>query len=352
MRCQMRGDILKVAIFVGGDSPERDVSLESGRCVANALIELGHEIFPLDTARGGKLLPADPACWGRGTSQEPPELLDRHGHFHEQLFCAVETCRSQKAQVIFNALHGGIGEDGTIQGYLDLVGIPYTGSGMLASALAMDKTMAKKIFELEGIRVPRDITVYPDQQIDPGQLLNGLQPSLELPVVVKPSNQGSTVGLRLVKKMDQLEEAFRAAEHFGGPVMVEQYIPGRELTVAILEDRALPVVEIIPEGGLYDYTAKYTDGKSRYITDPDLPADAVQEVQEMSLKAFQVLGCCGYARADVRLDPGNVPYLLEVNTLPGMTSHSLVPKAAQTAGIDFLHLIEKIVTLALEKSLL
>jgi D-alanine--D-alanine ligase len=264
----------------------------------------------------------------------------------------VETCRSQKAQVIFNALHGGIGEDGTIQGYLDLVGIPYTGSGMLASALAMDKTMAKKIFELEGIRVPRDITVYPDQQIDPGQLLNGLQPSLELPVVVKPSNQGSTVGLRLVKKMDQLEEAFRAAEHFGGPVMVEQYIPGRELTVAILEDRALPVVEIIPEGGLYDYTAKYTDGKSRYITDPDLPADAVQEVQEMSLKAFQVLGCCGYARADVRLDPGNVPYLLEVNTLPGMTSHSLVPKAAQTAGIDFLHLIEKIVTLALEKSLL
>jgi D-alanine-D-alanine ligase len=345
-----KGVFLKVAILLGGDSSERDVSLETGRYVAKALLELDHEILPLDPARGEEPLPENPDAWGKGPSPNPPEMLPQGGRYHGALFSAVEACRRSGVRVIFNALHGGIGEDGTIQAYLDLVGIPYTGSGMSASALAMDKAMAKRIFEWEGIRVPRDVTVGPQERVDPVQLLNGLRPPLDLPVVVKPSNQGSTVGLRLVNQIDQLEEAFREAERFRSPVMMEQYIPGRELTVAILEDRALPVVEIIPEGGLYDYESKYTDGKSRYITEPDLAPELVREIQDMSLEAFQSLGCCGYARVDVRLDPGNVPYLLEVNTLPGMTSHSLVPKAAQTAGIDFVHLVEKIVLLAVDKN--
>jgi D-alanine-D-alanine ligase len=180
--------------------------------------------------------------------------------------------------------------------------------------------------------------------------MDGLDPPLRPPVVIKPSNQGSTVGLRVVEKAGQLGEAFRQAGRFGGPVMIEQYIPGRELTVGILEDRALPIVEIVPEGGLYDYESKYTDGKSRYITEPVLTADLAGEMKDLSLRTFQALGCEGYARVDIRLDPQQIPYVLEINTLPGMTSHSLVPMAAGAAGIDFPQLIETILSLAFKKA--
>ena len=341
---------MKVAIFVGGESPERDVSLETGRFVARAARDLGHQVLALDPARGAEPLPDDPGEWGQGPRPVPPDPLSHGGRYHGSLFAAVETCRREQVEVIFIALHGGLGEDGTLQGYLDLVGIPYTGSGMLASALAMDKAVAKRIMSQEDIRVPRDVTVRAHQQADLERLMKELRPPLRLPVVVKPSNQGSTVGLRVVEKIGRLEEAFREAERFGGPVMIEQYIPGRELTVAVLRDRALPIVEIIPEGGLYDYESKYTDGKSRYITEPELPAELAGEIQDLSLKAFRALGCDGYARVDVRLDPQQIPYVLEVNTLPGMTSHSLVPMAAGAAGIDFQQLIETILLLALEKS--
>ena len=340
---------MKIAILLGGDSPERDVSLDTGRAVARALRDLGHQLLPLDPAHGAEPLPEDLSAWGHGPRPLPPEPGAQGGRYHGALFAALEACRLDGVEVIFNALHGGLGEDGTIQGYLDLVGIPYTGSGMLASALAMDKALAKQIIEREGVRAPRDITVRPHERVDPRKLFNELRPPLDLPVVVKPSNQGSTVGLRLVERIDQLTEAFREAERFGGPVMIEQYIPGRELTAAILEDRALPIVEIIPEAGLYDYESKYTDGKSRYITEPDLSPEVVAEIQDLSLRTFQALGCYGYARVDVRLDPGQVPYVLEINTLPGMTAHSLVPKAAGAAGIDFQELIERIIALALKK---
>jgi D-alanine-D-alanine ligase len=340
---------LNIAIFMGGDTPERDVSLETGRCVARALLELEHQILPLDPSRGGEPLAEDINSWGSGPAPQPPELIPQGGRYHGALFSAVQACRQHGADVIFNALHGGIGEDGTIQGYLDLVGIPYTGSGMLASALAMDKTMAKKIFDREGIRVPNGITLPATAAQDANRLLNMSAPALMLPVVVKPNSQGSTVGLRLVEEKAQLSEACQEADRYGSGVLVEEYIPGRELTVALLEDRALPLVEIVPEGGLYDYTHKYTDGKSQYITNPDLPSELTGEIQAMSLKAFQALGCYGYARADLRLSPENIPYLLEINTLPGMTPHSLVPKAAQAAGIDFAHLVQRIINLALER---
>jgi D-alanine-D-alanine ligase len=341
---------VKIAMLLGGQSPERDVSLETGRSVAGALWGLGHELIPLDPAHGAEPLPDKPEAWGHGPRPLPPEPIHQGGRYHGAFFAAIETCRRRAVDVIFNALHGGLGEDGTIQGYLDLVGIPYTGSGMLASALAMDKAMAKKIFQQDSIRVPRDITVRPSERIDPARLLDELQEPLQLPVVVKPSNQGSTVGLRVVEQKGQLEEAVREAARFGSPVMIERYIPGREMTVAVLEDQALPIVEIIPQGGLYDYESKYTKGKSRYVTNPDIPSGVVEEMQNMSLRAFRSLGCYGYARIDVRLDPENVPYILEVNTLPGMTAHSLVPKAARAAGIDFPDLIDRIIRLALNRA--
>jgi D-alanine-D-alanine ligase len=341
--------ILKIAILLGGDSLERDVSLETGRCVAAALRELGHEILPLDPTRGAEVLPQDPDDWGGGPTPRPPELIQRGGCCRSAFFSAVETCRQHEAELIFNALHGGIGENGTVQGYLDLVGIPYTGSGMLACALAMDKTVAKKLFEQEGIRVPGGITVPRENGPDIGALLRTADPPLTLPVVVKPNDQGSTVGLSIVRRKSELPGAFREAARYSRTVLVEEYIPGRELTVALLEDRALPVVEIIPEGGLYDYTCKYTDGKSRLVADPDLPAEVNREVQDMSMDAFGVLGCYGYARADFRLSPENVPCLLEINTLPGLTSHSLVPLAARAGGVEFHQLVERIVALALAK---
>lgn len=340
---------MKVAILLGGDSPERDVSLETGRCVAKALMELGHEILALDTARGEDLLPKDLERWGRGPSKEPPELLARWGQYRSHVLSAVQTCHHLKAQVIFNALHGGIGEDGTLQGYLDLTGIPYTGSGMLACALAMDKTMAKRIFDHMSIRTPRGMTLFPGQGDSLSAFRVKLGQNLSFPLVVKPNNQGSTVGLSIVEKDSRFSEAFAEAAKYGGGVLVEEYIPGREITVALLEDRALPIVEIVPEGGLYDYTCKYTDGKSQYVTDVNLPSRVAQEVQEMSLEAFHALGCYGYGRADLRLSPEKIPYLLEINTLPGMTQHSLVPKAARVDGIEFPQLVEKIIALALKR---
>jgi D-alanine-D-alanine ligase len=340
---------LKVAILLGGDSPERDVSLETGRCVARALLELGHDVLALDTARGGDRLPPDLESWGSGPSPEPPELIPQGGRYHGQVFSAVEACRRMGTEVIFNGLHGGIGEDGTIQGYLDLVGLPYTGSGMLACALAMDKTMAKKIFHWEKIRTPGGITVVSQKGLDPEAVLKRIGQGLDLPVVVKPNNQGSTVGLSLVKRKLDFPQAMAEAARYGGGVLVEEYIPGRELTVTLLGDRALPIVEIVPQGGLYDYTCKYTDGKSQYITDVALSQEVIDEVQSMSLRAFRALSCYGYARADLRLSPENVPYLLEINTLPGMTCHSLVPKAARAVGMEFAQLVEKIIDLALER---
>jgi len=340
---------LKVGLLLGGDSPEREVSLETGRCAARALRELGHELIALDTARGGDPLPADPAKRGEGPSPEPPELINGRGRYHGEAFAAVEACRSFGAQVIFTALHGGIGEDGTLQAYLDLVGIPYTGSDMPACALAMDKTTAKRIFQKEGIRTPQGMTIISENGRIPANLLGGMPENLNLPLVVKPNDQGSTVGLEIVKEQESLKTAFAGAARYSRHVVIEEYIPGRELAVALLEDRTLPIVEILPQGGLYDYTCKYTDGRSQYLTDVDLSPNLIQEIQSMSLEAFRILDCYGYARADLRLDPDNVPFLLEVNTLPGMTGHSLVPMAARAAGIDFPQLVEKIIELAIKR---
>ncbi|MFC1683302.1 D-alanine--D-alanine ligase [Candidatus Zixiibacteriota bacterium] len=340
---------MKVGLLLAGDSPEREVSLETGRCVAKALIELGHEFIALDTVRGGDPLPADLVNWGEGPSPEPPELINGRGRYHGEAFAAVEACRSFGAQVIFNALHGGIGEDGTLQAYLDLVGIPYTGSGMPACALAMDKTTAKRIFQKEGVRTPRGLTIVSQNGRAPENLSEELTGKLGLPMVVKPNDQGSTVGLEIVEKQEKIGQAFVSAARYSSHVVIEEYIPGRELTVALLEDRALPIVEILAQGGLYDYTCKYTNGKSQYLTNLDLSPNLTQEIQRMSLEAFRILGCYGYARADLRLDPGGVPYLLEINTLPGMTGHSLVPMAARAEGMEFPELVGKIIELAIER---
>jgi D-alanine-D-alanine ligase len=296
-----------VAVLMGGWSPEREVSLSSGSECAKALTDRGYRVRMIDVSR------------------DVPALLR-----------ALEP----HPDVIFNALHGIGGEDGTIQGVFEMLGVCYTHSGVLASAIAMHKPTAKAIFRGAGLPVVEGTVARPEQL--------ALQDPMPAPFVVKPTNQGSSVGVRIVRVNDNswLDEV--TAWCFGHEVMVERYIPGRELTVAVMGDRALGVCEIVPRGGFYDYTAKYAVGGSDHLTPAPIPPEVYEQALDVALRAHRMLGCRGISRADLRYDdtttaPLGELYLLEVNTQPGMTPTSLVPDIARHAGIGFDDLVVWIV---------
>jgi D-alanine-D-alanine ligase len=251
-----------------------------------------------------------------------------------------------ETDVVMLALHGGRGEDGTLQALLDLTGVPYTGSGHLASALAMDKDLSKRLFRGVGVPTADWMMVRGE---DRGPSAEEVERELGFPVIVKPSKQGSTVGLTMVKEGSQLRGAIDLAKEHDDEVMIEGYIAGRELTVGILGDEALPVGEIIPVHEIYDYECKYTPGMAREIFPADLSADETATIQELALRAFRVLKLRGYARIDFRMSADGVFYCLEANTLPGMTELSLIPQAAAAAGISFEELCERIVRLAVQE---
>lgn len=348
---------MKIVVLYGGASAERDVSLVSGRAVALALADRGHDVLLVDPARGDA--PAGPreaeAAASIGTV--PPPILREDGSALRAV--AGEAVRA--ADVVFIALHGGSGEDGTIQGLLELAGKRYGGSGVLGSALAMDKRTSKLIFREVGVLTPewrmltspdvdspsRGAPAFPTD-LPLGRARDAVESLGGYPVVVKPNDQGSTVGLSVVSDEEGLGAAVHLAAEFSTLVLVERYVPGREITVAVLGDEALPVVEIVPKSGLYDYESKYTKGMSEYRCPAPLSGREAVAVQEAGLIAFRALGCRGYARVDFRLSPEGKPYCLEVNTAPGMTETSLVPMAAKAAGVDFGGLCERILELALE----
>jgi len=340
---------LKVLVLMGGISAERDVSLASGEAIVKALKTAGHKVIALDTAKGQSLLPDTGKYIPEGVKTKPPDiaLLEKKGK--ELALKAIDSFDFSEVDVIFLALHGGQGEDGTIQALLDLTGKPYTGSGVLASALSMNKAMSKKMFEREGILTPDWFSIEDPDLSDLSGIANRIENNLGFPCVVKPNDQGSTVGLTIVKEKNELKKAFDFAKKFSTKFLIEKYIPGRELTVGVLGDQALPVVEIVPEHGVYDYECKYTTGKSKYIAPAEIPEDKAKEIQAIGLKAYKALGCEGYARVDFRFGEDDRFYCLEVNTLPGMTAHSLVPKAAKAVGIDFPELVNRIAKLALKK---
>jgi D-alanine-D-alanine ligase len=340
---------LKVLVLMGGISAERDVSLASGEAIVNALKSAGHKVIALDTAQGQNLLPDTGKYIPEGVKTEPPDIAELEKKGKELALKAIDSFDFSGVDVIFLALHGGQGEDGTIQALLDMTGKPYTGSGVLASALAMNKAMSKKIFEREGILTPDWFLVEASDLSDLSGIVDRIENDLGFPCVVKPNDQGSTVGLSIVNEKGKLKKAFDFAKKFSTQFLVEKYISGRELTVGILGDQALPVVEIIPEHGVYDYECKYTSGKSKYIAPAEIPEHKAKEIQVIGLKAYKALGCEGYARADFRFGEDDRFYCLEVNTLPGMTAHSLVPKAAKAVGIDFPELVDRIARLALKK---
>jgi D-alanine-D-alanine ligase len=301
---------MKILVLLGGSSSEREVSLSSGTRVAEALRSRGHAVTTVDPG-------ADPLA-------VLPQAKD--------------------AEVVWMALHGGAGEDGTIQALFDLAGVCYTGSGHLASALAMDKDLSKIVFRAAGVPTAEWRMLRRGEEVDfsTPAFIESTVASLGLPVVVKPSKQGSTVGLTVVKVASHLPDAIRMAFLHDDEVMLETFVPGRELTVGILGEMVMPVGEIIPKHELYDYECKYTPGMAEELFPAPIPEVVRDEVQEFTRRAYHALKLAGCARIDFRWHPTEGLFCLEANTLPGMTGTSLVPQAAQAMGIGFPELCERI----------
>jgi len=291
----------RVAVLMGGLSAERAVSLESGEAVARALERGGREVFRIDAGRD----------------------LDRH-------------LRETEPQAAFVALHGRLGEDGCVQGLLESMGIPYTGSGVAASSLAMDKARARHVLVAAGV------PVAPGGVLDEGS--HDLPPGLSLPVVVKPTNEGSSVGVAIVREPGALEPAIAAARATASAVLVEAFVAGAEVNVAVLDGRVLGAVEIVANAGeFYDFASKYQPGGSTHHIPPRLPADAIDAACLLGRKAYEAIGCAGAARVDLIVTPAGEPVVLEVNTVPGMTVTSLLPEIAAWAGIPFDELVSMMI---------
>jgi D-alanine-D-alanine ligase len=299
----------KIGVLLGGLSSEREVSLASGNAILKALREKGYHPVAVDVGR------------------DAAEQIHKHG-----------------VELAFIALHGRFGEDGAIQGMLEVMGIPFTGSGILASALGMNKTVSKQIFRSQGFLVGPYEVVYSG---DADKVASVLE-QIKYPVVVKPHAEGSSVGVSLVFKKEDVAPAVGLAFKYGNEILIEKFIKGKEVQVGILGDRALGAIEIVPKRAFYDYAAKYEMGMSDHFFPARISADAYARTLEAGLAAHRAIGCRGYSRVDFILDESGAPYILEVNTLPGMTATSLLPEIAKGSGISFPNLVEEIVRLAVE----
>ena len=292
---------MKVAVIFGGKTAERDVSLKSGALVLGALRARGVDAHAFDPAEKG-----------------------------------LEALIAGRYERAFIALHGRFGEDGTLQGALEWLGLRYTGSGVLGSALAMDKLRAKRLWMAEGLPTP------PFEVLETNSDFHAVAKRLGLPLMVKPVNEGSSIGMSKVRAAGDLEEAYALAVNYDRAVIAERFIEGSELTAGILGDEALPLIRLETPRDFYDYQAKYIADDTRYLIPCGLPAAREREIQQLCLRAFRALGCSGWGRVDLMLDRDASPWLLEVNTAPGMTDHSLVPMAARAAGLSYEELCMRI----------
>jgi len=325
---------MKVTVLTGGTSAERDVALASAVQVVAALRSRGHQVSVVDTARGYISEEDEATLVPSKVGTKPPTTARLEELQRGVLVGSLSQIPAIKgADVLFLALHGGAGEDGTIQSVLEVIGVPYTGSRALGSALAMDKDLSKKLFEAAGVPVAKWIMVPPSR---------ALEAPVALPVIVKPSKQGSTVGLTLVKSIEQLKPAIDLAFQHDDEVMLEEFIPGRELTVGVLDGKALAVGEIIPKHEIFDYECKYQPGMSEEIFPAKLEDKIAKEAQRLAVLAHHALKLGNYSRIDFRLSPEGKLYCLEANTLPGMTATSLLPQSGAAVGIPFPELCERI----------
>ena len=300
----------KIAVLMGGTSAEREISLQSGQAVLNALINQGFNAYAVDP----KTFP-------------------------------IETLKAEKFDRVFNILHGRGGEDGSMQGLLEQIGIPYTGCGVMASALTMDKMRTKMLWKAFGLPVAEMVVVTKDalSTLNPGQVVE----QLGLPLMVKPSLEGSSVGLTKVDKVEDLEAAVQTALKFDNTILIEEWLAGEEFTVPVLGQEVLPAVKIVPAGEFYDYEAKYLSDNTQYFCPAGLSEEKEFEIRQLAKRAFEVVGCYGWSRIDIMTDGKGEFRLVEVNTNPGMTSHSLFPKSAATVGYNFEQLVAKILELSL-----
>ena len=294
---------------MGGPSAEREISLRTGQAVLASLLRKSYDAVPLDMDHLVAM-----------------RLRDLH------------------AEMVFNALHGPGGEDGTIQGMLEILGLPYTGSGVQACAMAMDKAVTKALLKYHDIPVPNGIVRTRSERKAP------LPRGFKFPVVIKPLNQGSTLGISIVRQSRELGAAMELGLKYGPSVLVEEYIKGRELTVGVVNDRPLPAVEIQAPDGFYDYAAKYTAGASVYLAPAPISLSTAKLLQSLALEVHRRLGCRGATRVDFRLDARGRPFVLEINTVPGMTQTSLLPMAAKVAGLSYEALVEAILRSAIDRA--
>jgi D-alanine-D-alanine ligase len=293
----------KIGVLLGGLSREREISLRTGKAIRKALVEKGYTACCIDVGRD-----------------------------------IAEKLVKEKIEIAFIALHGRYGEDGTIQGMLELMGIPYTGSGVLSSALCLHKIMTKKILIHERIPTPS----FEFLKREEVEKMAFRKISLPFPLVVKPAREGSTIGISIVRKEEELPRALKVAGKYDEEILLEAFMKGKEITVGILNDLPLPIIEIAPKSGFYDYHSKYTKGETEYIIPARINREKYLYAQEISLMAFRALGCLGCARVDLMTDEEGNPYIIDVNTMPGMTETSLLPKAAEFVGISFGELAERI----------
>ena len=331
----------RIALLTGGSTPEREVALAGAAQVVQALRTLGHEVTVVDTVRGPLTVAAEEALLAQAVRREPPtpeELAELAAQ--ENLPALVSSGEMRAADLVFLVLHGLQGEGGTVQALLELGRLRYTGSGPLGSGMAMDKEVTKRQLHAAGIPTA-DWGMWP---MTPAAVAD-----LGLPFIVKPSNGGSTVGLTLVKAAAEVDAAVALALESDRDVMLERFLPGREFTVGILGQQALAVGEIIPQHEIFDYECKYTPGLTREVFPAEIPDELAREMRDLALATHRVLKLRDFSRVDFRLDSSGDPYVLEANTLPGMTGTSLLPQSAAAVGIPFLDLCAEICRLALAR---
>ncbi len=334
----------KVAVLMGGDSPEREVSLWSGWGVAKALNPAKFEVLCVEL----ESLPP------RAAEVQAQKRMTDFPLITLSLWQLPQALCESDVDVVFPALHGGAGENGVVAALLEAAQIPYVGSGVAASAMAMDKVLSKKLFDYEGLPTPNGVMLLREEVETPQAWNLALREidALGYPVVTKPVSAGSTLGVSIVKRPVDLRAGVEKALRYDHRVLIEEFIDGVEITAAILGEgataRALPLIEIVPksQAGFYDYEAKYAEGGSEHLIPPRLPEAVQRKAQDIALSAYRALGCRGFARADFMVHEERGPFLLEVNTLPGLTQTSLVPDAAKAAGMSFAELIEELIKTA------
>lgn len=343
---------MNIIVLAGGTSAERNVSLATSMAIAKSLKESGHNVKIVDPSYGTAQPDEDKILEGRFTiGEEFPTAEELHRYSNRKVIECINSNLFDNIDIVFLGLHGKFGEDGRIQSLLELRGVKYTGSGVTASAMAMDKNISKIMFNHCGIPTAKWIMLKKANVTDALQVDESIKLAIGYPAVIKPNDEGSTVGLSIVQpdvEDVQLGKALDEAFSYSDCVMAEEFIEGRELTVGILGDEALPVVEIKPKDGFYDYEHKYTKGMTEYFCPAELTEDLARTIRDKALLAHRTLGCKVCSRVDFRLNSKGEYYCLEVNTLPGMTELSLVPKAASAVGISFAELLNRIIELSLK----